>query len=194
MNITDLAQFLMDEPDPAQRQARLQQIMPGIELIEFLKAEVDRQKDVDTARALLAGERAVEAAAHVQDARARPVALWAYAVGLTVRGNFVESIPVYEEARKGLQSLGYEEDATRAGMRQIQALAVMGDMSGALALAEKTREAFMGLGLFRDAALASINIGIIHYRAGRMLEAESAVKNALEQLSRVGDVVGQGKP
>lgn len=193
MNTTELAQYLMDEPDPAKRQARLQQTVPAIELIEVLKAEVDHQKDVDTARALLAGERAVEAAAHVQDARARPLALWAYAVGLTVRGNFAEAIPIYEEARKGLQSLGYGEDATRAGMRQIQALAVMGDMNGALALAEETRQAFMELGLFREAALVSINIGIIHYRAGRMLEAEGAIKYALEQLSRVGDAVGQGK-
>lgn len=193
MSITDLAQYLMSEPDPAKRRARLQQILPAIELIETLKAEVDHQKDVDTARALLAGERAVEAAAYVQDAKARPLALWAYALGLTVRGNFAEAIPIFEEARNRLQNLGYKEDATRAGMRQIQALAVMGDMNGALALAEETHEAFMRLGLFHDAALVSINIGIIHYRAGRMLEAESAIKYALEQLSRVGDVVGQGK-
>lgn len=193
MNATDLAHYLMDEPDPAKRQARLQQAVPAIDLIETLKAEVDHQKDVDTARALLAGERAVEAAAHVQDAKARPLALWAHAVGLTVRGSFAEAIPVYEEARKGLHSLGHGEDATRAGMRQIQALAIVGNMNGALALAEETREAFMGLDLFRDAALVSVNIGIIHYRSGRMPEAETAIQYALEQLSRVGDRVGQGK-
>ncbi|WP_297853455.1 CHAT domain-containing protein [Meiothermus sp.] len=193
MNLEEFAAYLISEPDPAKRQARLQQVRPTIELVELLKAEVDRQKDVDTARALLAGERAVEAAAYVQDAKARPLALWAYAVGLTVRGNFAEAIPFYEEARKGLQALGYEEDANRAGVRQIQALAIMGDMNGALALAEETRAAFMGLGLLRDAALVSVNIGVIHYRAGRMLEAESAIIHALEQLSRVGDEVGLGK-
>ncbi|WP_299427798.1 CHAT domain-containing protein [uncultured Meiothermus sp.] len=193
MNTTDLAQYLMDEPDPAKRLARLQQTVPAIGLIEVLKAEVDRQKDANTAQALLAGERAVEAAAYVQDARARPVALWAYAVGLTVRGHFAEAIPIYEEARQGLQNLGHGEDATRAGMRQIQALAMLGDMNGALALAEEIREAFQGLGLLRDAALVSVNIGIIHYRSGRMSEAESTTEYALEQLSRVGDLVGQSK-
>ncbi len=193
MNPAELAHYLMDEPDPAKRLACLQQMVPAIELIEMLKREVDHQKDVDTARALLAGERAVEAAAFVQDPKARPLALWAHAVGLTVRGSFADAIPLYEEARKGLQGLGYQEDAIRAAMRQIQALAIMGDMNGALALAEETREAFMELGLSRDAALVSINIGIIHYRSGRMLEAESAVKYALEKLSRVGDQIGQGK-
>lgn len=193
MNATELARYLLDEPDPAKRRERLQQVTPAIDLIEILKAEVDHHKDVDTSRALLAGERSVEAATHVQDAKARPLALWAYALGLTVRGNFAEAVPVYEEARKGLQSLGHTEDATRAGMRQIQALAVVGDMNGALALAEETHEAFIGLGLFRDAALVSVNIGIIHYRAGRMPEAEAAIRYALEQLSRVGDQVGQGK-
>jgi len=193
MNALELAHYLMDEPDPTKRQARLKQVSAGIELIEVLKNEVDHHKDVDTARALLAGQRALEAALYVQDAKARPLALWAYAVGLTVRGSFAEAIPAYEEARQGLQSLGYHEDATRAGVRQIQALAVMGDINGALALAEKTHAAFTGLGLLRESALVGINIGIIHYRSGRMLEAEQAIQNALEQLEQVGDQVGLGK-
>ncbi len=192
----DLAQYIMNEPDPARRQAWLQQLTSEAEyahLIEALKAEVDRHKDVDTARALQAGERALEIAAYVQDARARWLAFWAYAVGLTVRGRFAEALPYYAEARQGLQSLGHKEDAARAGMREIQALAITGNMAGALALAEQIREAFIELKLLHDAALVSINIGIVHYRSGRMLEAEGAVRYALEQLERLGDLIGQGK-
>jgi len=196
MGSNDLIRELMGEPDPDRRRAMLLQITSDAErthLIDLLKAEVDRHKDVDTARALQAGELALEIAAYAQDPRARWLASWAYAVGLTVRGRFTEALPFYEEARRGLASLGYKEEAARAVMRQIQALAVIGNTAEALDLAEQTREVFVELGLLQDAALVSINIGIIHYRSGRMLEAEAAIRYALEQLAQLGDMVGLGK-
>lgn len=191
--MNDQVQHLLSEPEAQKRAGYLQGLALDIELIEALKAEVDRHKDADSAKALLAGERAVEAAAYVSDPKARPLALWAYALGLTVHGSFTEAIPVYEEARAGFQALGHVEDATRTAVRQIQAQAMMGDMAGALALAEDTRTDFIQLGLMQDAGMTSINMGIIHYRMGRIPEAESALNMALEQFASVGDELNVAK-
>jgi len=193
MDTTNLVQFLLNEPDAGKRVAYLEENPASLELVEALKSEVDRHKDSDSAKALLAGERAVEAAEYAAEPKARAIALWAQAVGLTVHGNFSEAIPMYEKARAGFQALGLTEDATRTAVRQIQALAMMGDMAGALALAEGTRAVFTGLGLMQDAGMTSINMGIIFYRMGRISEAEAALKEALEQFSSVGDEVNIAK-
>lgn len=191
--MTDPVQYLLSEPEAHNRVAFLRGRELDIELIEALKAEVDRNKDTDSAKALLAGERAVEAAQYVSNPRARPLGLWAYAIGLTVHGSFAEAVPVYEEARAGFLKLKLVEDAARTAVRQIQAQAMMGDMTAALALAEETREAFTNLGLVQDAVNASINMGIIYYRMGRMPDAEAALLYALRQATAGQDEISMAK-
>lgn len=178
MNRHELLRRLMGESDPVRRRAWLEPMAHGAEvtsLIERLKAEVERRGD----GAYQAGERALEAAA--------------CALGLTACGRFAEALPFYEEASRGLESLGCKEGAARLGMRQIQALVTTGEMAQAWALAQQTRVLFMELGLLREAALVDIHVGAIHYRLGRVREAEAVLGSALEQLERLGDRVGQGK-
>ncbi|MCL6526774.1 MAG: CHAT domain-containing protein [Thermaceae bacterium] len=186
-------QFLLTEPEPQARAEYLAAYPPDIGLIEALKAQVDRYKDTDSALALLAGERAAEAAAYVDDPRAQPLGEWALALGLTVRGDFTAAIPHYEQARARFTALGLSEEAARAAVRQVQALAMMGDLSGARELAEQTREVFLRLGLLRDAANVGINLGIILSRLGRIPEAEAALRGALEGLLAIGDELGVAK-
>jgi tetratricopeptide (TPR) repeat protein len=189
----DAVPFLLGEPDAQARADYLAVHPPDIALVEALKAQVDRYKDADSALALLAGERAAEAAAYVEDPRAQPLGEWALALGLTVRGNFAEALPHYLRARAAFAALGLSEEAARAAVRQVQALAMMGDLTGAMELAEETRAVFLGLGLVQDAATVGINLGIIHSRLGRMPEAEAVLREALEGLLAIGDELGAAK-
>ena len=79
----DLAARLVSEGDAEARAALyiLHKDSVGLELVEALKAEVDRRKNADGALALLAGERALEASLHA--APAKPLGRWALALGLT---------------------------------------------------------------------------------------------------------------
>jgi len=188
-----LAQQLLEESDVRARATLLGQSSAGISLIEALKTLVDRHKDTDSTLALLAGERALEAAPYIDNPRAQPLAWWAVALGLTVRGSFAEAIEPYEKARTGFAALGLLEEAARTAVREVQALAMMGNLPGALALAETTYQAFVRLELMQDAATVGINLGIIYSRLGRMAEAEAVLLQALGQLTTLEDEVGQAK-
>lgn len=188
-----LAQLLLEETSREIRTRLLDQHRPDISLIEALKTLVDRHKDADISLALQAGERALEAADRVGDPKAAPLASWAYALGLTVGGSFAESLPFYDAARDGFSALGLHEESARAAVRQLQALAMMGDLPGAQALAERIREDFLRLGLTQDAATVGINLGIIHSRLGHMAQAEAIFLEVLAQLAQAGDEIGTAK-
>ncbi|MER3481895.1 MAG: hypothetical protein C4332_00705 [Meiothermus sp.] len=188
-----LAQALLEETDPQARTCLLGQHRPDLTLIEALKAQVDRHKGADIALARRAGARALEAALWVDDPRAGPLASWAYALGLTVGGDYSAALEHYNNAREGFLALGLPEEAARTAVRQVQALAMMGDLPGARDLAEWSREAFVRLGLHQDAATVGINLGIIHSRMGRIAEAEAMFLQALAQLEGAGDETGAAK-
>ena len=75
-------------------------------------------------------------------------------------------------------------------MRQVQALAMTGDLGGALKLAEELRDTFEEAGERREAAQIGISIGGIYTRLGQLPDAEAALLRALAGLSAVGDRQG----
>ena len=184
---SELATQLLNEGDTDKRHAVYRRHEVGIEVVQALKDEVDRFKDADSARALLAGERAFEAGEFVKDEGARPLGQWALALGLTVQGRFVEALPHFEAARSEYRRVGQPENAARAATRQVQALAMTGDFEGALILAQESRDAFVEVGLVREAAQSNNNIGTIFIRLGRIDEARDALEEALTGFEKTDD-------
>ena len=182
------------ETDATKRAALLRSWGAGLELVQALKDEVDRLKNADGARALLAGERALEVSTFIRVepdyTEAQPLGLWAYALGLTVQGRFSEALPQFREARRLYVALSRPLDGARAVMRQVQALAMTGDLGGALGLAEELRDTFSEAGERREAAQIEISIGGIYTRLGQLPDAEVALLSALAGLSAVGDRQG----
>lgn len=189
-SLNDFVRQFLAEGDVARRAEMVAGFGAGLELVQALKDEVDRLKNADGGLALLAGERALEVSAWVDDPAARPLGLWACALGLTVQGRFLEALPHFQEARQLYEALGRPVDGVRAVMRQVQALAMTGNSAGALELAVEIRDTFKAAKLVREAAQIEISIGGIYTRLGRPAEAEAALMRALTGLSTVGDRQG----
>ena len=185
-----LVRQLLEEPSAERRAALCVEHEVGLELVEALKAEVDRHKFADGSQALLAGERALEVSKVIADPVAKPLGLWAMALGLTAQGKFGEALPYFENARTRYSQLNLATDAAKVSVRQVQALAMIGDYPKALEVAEGARDIFADAGLIYEAAQVENNIGIIHSRLGRITESEKAIKRALQGYSSVGDKTG----
>ena len=191
--ISALVRQLLEEPSAERRAALCLEHQVGLNLVEALKAEVDRHKNADGSQALLAGERAFEVSEFTSDSLAKPLGLWALALGLTAQGKFGEALPYFEEARARYNYLDYAVDAARVSIRQMQALAMVGDYPKALEVAEAARDTFSAANLIYEAAQAENNIGLIHSRLGRATDSERATKRALQGFSNAGDKMGMAQ-
>ena len=185
-----LVRQLLGETSVERRTALYAEHQVGLELVEALKAEVDRHKNADGLQALLAGERALEISEFISDPLAKPLGLWAIALGLTAQGKFGEALAHFEASSTQYREVNRPVDAARVSVRQIQALAMTGDYPAALEVAEAARDTFSTAGLIYEAAQVENNIGVIHSRLGRVAESEKAIMRALEGFSSVGDKMG----
>ncbi len=188
-----LVRQLLEEPLAERRTALCSKHGAGLELVEALKAEVDRHKNSDSAQALLAGERALEASEFITDSAAKPLGLWAMALGLTAQGAYSEALMYFDKARIHYDQLDRVVDAARVSVRQLQALAITGDYLKALEVAEAARDIFATANLTHEAAQVENNIGLIHSRLGRAAESEKAIKRAMVGFSKVGDKLGMAQ-
>ena len=185
-----LVRQLLEETSAERRSALYAEHQVGLELVEALKAEVDRHKNADGSQALLAGERALEVSEFVSDPLAKPLGFWAVALGLTAQGEFNEALTYFEKARNGYIKLGYPINAARVSMRQVQALAMTGDYQGALHLAENIRNTFSKAKLHHETAQIELSIGVIYSRQARIAEAEEALKRSLASFKEVNNFTG----
>ena len=188
--IPSLVRQLLEETSAERRSALYTEHQVGLELVEAFKAEVDRHKNADGLQALLAGERALEISKFISDPLAKPLGLWAMALGLTAQGKFGEALAHFEASSTQYRKVNRPVDAARVSVRQIQALAMTGDYSTALKVAEAARDVFFTAGLTHEASQVNNNIGVIHSRLGRVAESEKAIMRALEGFSSVGDKMG----
>jgi tetratricopeptide (TPR) repeat protein len=164
-----------------------------LEQVLTLKAEVDHFKDLDSLRAFRAGEQALHLAEESADLKTKAVGSWAYALGLTVQGRYAEAIPVFKQARGWFVELGEPVEAARVSVRKVQALAMSGDLEGALNRALEVRDIFAQANLIKDAATIENNVGIILSRLGQLPQAEAAFRRGLEGFKAVGDELGIAK-
>jgi CHAT domain-containing protein len=159
-------------------------------LLEALKAEVDKFAYIDGAKALALAERAHELAVHLQTDQALALGRWAYAIGLTVQNRYQEALKHFESARALFWSLGDIAVAHKVATRQLQALAMVGELEAALSLAEATQAGLEAEGLAHDATKLATNVGIILIRLGRYEAAEQRLRSAMASYEALGDLAG----
>lgn len=160
-------------------------------LLETLKVEVDRLISVDSAKALRAGECALELSQLINTPQALALGHWAFALGMTVQGEFQGALESFVKARALYLQEGDDVNANRVAIRQLQALALTGKFEEALSLAFTTRDGFRALKLDHEAARLANNIGIILKRLGRFDEAVTTLteaKAAFERLEAPADL------
>jgi CHAT domain-containing protein len=158
--------------------------------LHTLKSEVDRFAHIDGARALLLGEYAHELAAFLQTDRALATGHWAYAIGLTVHNRYQEALTHFDAARSLFLKLGDAALAHKVATRQLQALAMVGELEAALKLAETTQTGLEAEGLVHDATKLATNAGIILIRLGRYEAAERRLRSAMAAYEALGDMAG----
>lgn len=188
-----LVETLLAAETETERHARLREVGDARALVRTIKAEVDRSMDADGRRALALGRLAAELAELDDDEEVRAYALWIEALGLTAHSEFGEALEAFDRARAAFDGLGRSVDAARVATRQVQALAMSGDLEAALALAHEVRATFDANRLDLEAAHASINIGAIEVRLGRNDRATVALGSALEGYRRVGNQKGMAQ-
>lgn len=186
----ELIDRVLLEASVERRQHLYRDVGAGLDLVRALKAEVDRYKEADSAKALLAGRRAHELSEITPEPLARALGAWALALGLTVQGHFDEAMPHFEDARALYLLLDRQDEAARVSIRQVQALAMTGEYARALQLAEQTRAVLDTQGLTREAAITDNNMGIIYVRLGQFSQAENAIRRSLDGFARADDLLG----
>ena len=185
-NLNDLLQQVLLEPDDRKRKA-LYQGGDADRLVVALKAEVDRSKRSDAGKALLAGERALEASRWVAAPDAKPHGHWALALGLSAQGRFEAALHHFEAARSGFRTLNLEVEGARVALGQVQPLAMLGRLQEACELAEATRRVFLAHGLTREAAKTDNNLGIVYVALGQLEPARAALERALAAHQALGE-------
>ena len=191
--LAEKIQRILKEQDGERRARLYRSFSAGAELVQALKDEVDRLKDANGNRALLAGQRAFELSRLLGVPLTEALGSWALALGLTVQGRFDDALPNFEHARQRFAELGDPQQSARVGIRQVQALAMTGNYERALTLIAEVRETFLDAGLEREAGLAFNNTGAIYTRLSQFDRAEWAFRNALERLDLADDQVGQAQ-
>lgn len=184
--------LLCIESDDGRRE-RLRSVRDPAALARAIKSEVDRSMDADGRRALALGRLAAELSLLVDDPEVRAYTHWTEALGLTAHSEFGAALEAFGRARAAFTALGRPVDAARVATREVQALAMSGDLESALALGHEVRATFQDNDLDLEAAHASINIGAIEVRMGRNDRAAVELRRALEGYRRAGNRKGMAQ-
>jgi tetratricopeptide (TPR) repeat protein len=188
-NVT-LIDRLLAAPDAASRAVLIDAQALDIDLIESLKAEIERVRDTDVARAVAVGEIGLEIADRIGTPEARALACFALGLALNINGEFDRALVVLEEARGLYLKLGRKVDAARIAVRQLQALAVTGRYEEALERATEAAAVLESPGHEREYGRLMNNIGNINQYLGRFEPAEKALERARRTMAEVGDPLG----
>ena len=189
--LSEFVAHLLDEPNSPKWSAIKVSYPLDLNLVEALKREVDTFKTSDVDKAFLASRYAYEVSQLAEEPDAKALGLWAYALGLTLQGQFREALRYFERAYTSYQSLAKPADAARVGMRYIQALAMTGKYEDALKLADDVYKTFEKCELKQEAFTALNNKGIIYLRTGQFAKAREVFKRVLSGFEVLGDKSGR---
>ena len=184
-----LGQLLAQKNRAARRQLYLNHPEPE-KLLAALKRALDDNVNVDAVRAGQLAERAFELGEHLGTSEALALGHWCRGLGLTGQGEYQAALPHFESARSLYFASGLEVEAYRVATRQLHALATIGDLEGALALARSASRGLREHGQPSEAAKVENNLGIIQARLGQYAEAIETLLQARAAHARVKDRAG----
>ncbi len=150
----------------------------GSRLLEVLKHLLDHYLSVDPNKASAIAEHAYALSHSLPEASTRALGQWCRALGLISLGEFQRAIPHFETAFHDYHRANDPVSAFRVATRQVQALAMIGDLQAAQQRADEARRGFKAQNLRLEAAQVENNLGIIQTRLGQYHEAVMTLQEA----------------
>lgn len=157
------------------------------ETVERLIAAVLAAGRIDTQKALLLAETAVEISRKLNRKDILGLSLRAKANALYFGGKNQESLEFHAKALEIFERLRSEEEVGRTLTASLQPLILLGEYERALPAAGRAREIFTRLGDKRRLARLENNVGNIYHRQDRFEEALACYERAYEQFLPYGD-------
>ena len=158
-------------------------------ILEELKDEIVMQS-CDTPRLGELAECAFELGEFIGTPTARALAHWSKGNALKSQGEYQTALACLEKAQTFYKEAGQTVEAHRVATSSLQALAMIGDLEGALKLAQTTSAGLRRHNLLHEAARVENNIGIIQARLGYYAAAIDTLIAARSGHKDAGDVLG----
>src|SRR5882672_6204992 len=187
-----LQQELVDLHDEA-RQIQFLSLYPALVSPEVVEALTDRtraQIRVDIQQAVRTADAALVVAERLDQKESLARALRGKANVLYAKGEHAAAVELHEQAGVLFGECGLTHELARTLSGSIQPLLLMGEYSRAFAAGDRAREIFAAEGNAWRLARLEINIGNIHYRQDRFVEAQACYESAYRGLLNEKDAEG----
>ena len=191
-NQEELVEQLADLADEAVRHEFLLR-NPALlkpEVVTELADQVRQKIRVDVQQALRLAEAALAIASDLDHKESRARALRAKANVLYAQGEHATAVDLHQQAVAWFEAAGQSHEVARTLSGCIQPLLLLGEYNRAFASAERARQIFAAEGNTWRLARLEINIGNIHYRQDRFIEAQSCYERAYRSLLDEKDAEG----
>lgn len=180
--------------DPGQRQSIIAQhtSLHTADIVNALTAESLEKLRVNAAEALAISELAIDIALHVDDLRAKALAVRSKANAQYMVGRHADAVQLHDEALSLLERAGDENEIARSLSASLQPLILQGEYDRAFSAVQRARDIFQRQGNEHRLARLDINTGNIYYRQDRFAEALACYKRAYGIVVNNADREGIG--
>ncbi len=175
---------LAELSDEAARRAFLSR-NPGLlkpEVVTELADQAREKVRVDVRQALSLADAALTIATDLDNKESLARALRAKANVLYAQGKHAAAAVLHEQAVAWFESIGQSHEVARTLSGSIQPMLLLGEYNRAFTAAERARQIFAAEGNVWRLARLEINIGNIHYRQDRFIEAQACYERAYQGL------------
>lgn len=162
----------------------------AFEILKALKHEIDSNSGVDASKLADLGVRALELGEFIATPETKALGFWAQGNALKNQGEYQAALDYLEQAQTIYQDMEQTADVHRVAISRLQALAMIGDLEGALRLAQATSLGLRANNLLHEAARVENNIGIIQSRLGYYAEAIQTLHRARKGHKNADDLLG----
>ncbi len=180
----DLQEKEAELSDEAARRAFLSR-NPGLlkpEVVTELADQAREKVRVDVRQALSLADAALTIATDLDNKESLARALRAKANVLYAQGKHAAAAVLHEQAVAWFESIGQSHEVARTLSGSIQPMLLLGEYNRAFTAAERARQIFAAEGNVWRLARLEINIGNIHYRQDRFIEAQACYERAYQGL------------
>jgi len=191
-NQEKLLQQFADLPDESGRHEFLSR-NPTLLRPEIVTALADQAREkirVDVQQALRLADAALAIAGHIDNKESLARGLRAKANVLYALGQHTAAVDLHQQAAAWFEAVGQSHELARTLSGSIQPMLLLGEYNRAFAAAERARQIFSTEGNAWRLARLEINIGNIHYRQDRFVEAQACYESAYHGLLNEKDAEG----
>ncbi len=191
-NQQKLLQEFADVPDESDRHEFLSRNSTLLrpEIVTALADQAREKIRVDVQQALRLADAALAIAGHIDNKESLARGLRAKANVLYALGQHTAAVDLHQQAAAWFEAVGQSHELARTLSGSIQPMLLLGEYNRAFAAAERARQIFSTEGNAWRLARLEINIGNIHYRQDRFVEAQVCYESAYRGLLNEKDAEG----